>query len=580
MMRDFRLEGAPADIATYLFPPTILVFQYTFSGTTYYIAIRSGMRGWNPISIGTNPRTVLQAAFNAMVSGDSVEITRGTYTIGGALTIDGKNLLLILDDGATIYLANATDTNMLNLSNITKFTKRGRGTFDGNKANQTDVNIKAISCTNVKNLIVEGPCFKDAMNGVYATPVDISLTGRNRIIDSTFTGCEGTIYYADAINCMFDDCFVGVYYGSIIECIMHRIRHGGVYLNRGDRAISNHIRPAAGASMTAINIEYGNLDDIAAIGNDIDLTGGVSCIGIGVSPNVNNQTAEKIVLDGNIIKGATSSAIFIKEHGVIGVTIRNITIDNNVLSDSTKYGVEIDYPQGGAIPSDIFIGAGNKFINNGYGRILPKGHRITIEEDPTREYIQHIPGCSALFLSSVAGGGSISGNNSLLCNTGALAGATASGSRQFNTVDHSYTMNFDKEFMFEALIRRLTADANAVAYLKFDDDLAPVNPGSKAIGFKIINMAVWGFVHDGTNLTLLNLATVLTDGQAYRLKIHFVPARTACFYIDDIFVGSIDSNLPSGTQANAEEAIAAITNGASAVEVRLYLHSLTYRKWW
>lgn len=63
-LQDFRGQGPPADIGTHIFSESIIVFQFTFSGTTYTAAVRMGQRAWVLVSYGTAGFTVLATAIN------------------------------------------------------------------------------------------------------------------------------------------------------------------------------------------------------------------------------------------------------------------------------------------------------------------------------------------------------------------------------------------------------------------------------------------------------------------------------------------------------------------------------------
>lgn len=76
-LQDFRQEGPPADIGTYQIPTGVMVFQHDFSGVTYYVALRSGDRGWILISVGTDYATVGNNAiiYANGVGGDLVSLS-------------------------------------------------------------------------------------------------------------------------------------------------------------------------------------------------------------------------------------------------------------------------------------------------------------------------------------------------------------------------------------------------------------------------------------------------------------------------------------------------------------------------
>jgi len=98
MMQDFREMGPPGDIGSFLSVTSIIVYQHRFSGTTYICAARQDDRGWVLVSHGTDARTVIQAAINALpTAGGKIFIRAGTYTL--TLAIDLRQHLIIEGEG-------------------------------------------------------------------------------------------------------------------------------------------------------------------------------------------------------------------------------------------------------------------------------------------------------------------------------------------------------------------------------------------------------------------------------------------------------------------------------------------------
>ncbi len=129
-MQDFRQQGPPADIGTYLMPCSALVFRYVFAGTTYYCSVRSGERGWVPIAIGTVPETVINATFTALGAGANVVLSDATFPLvatgisftansqvlegqGRGTLIDGD---LLTTDNDPISIVGFTDCIIRNLA--------------------------------------------------------------------------------------------------------------------------------------------------------------------------------------------------------------------------------------------------------------------------------------------------------------------------------------------------------------------------------------------------------------------------------------------------------------------------------
>ena len=95
MIKDSRGDGM-ADIVTFAQPTGVLVFQHTFSGTTYICAVRAGERGWVLISHGKVASTVLNAAIAANLG---VHVKAALYTLTVAVADGGLNDVLFEEIG-------------------------------------------------------------------------------------------------------------------------------------------------------------------------------------------------------------------------------------------------------------------------------------------------------------------------------------------------------------------------------------------------------------------------------------------------------------------------------------------------
>ncbi|GAH68858.1 unnamed protein product [marine sediment metagenome] len=88
-LKDFRKQGAPGDIGTFVKPTTAIVFQFTFSGTTTYVAMRVGLSGWVLIDQGTVAATVINAALTEVggAADGEVVVLEGAYAILATLNV-------------------------------------------------------------------------------------------------------------------------------------------------------------------------------------------------------------------------------------------------------------------------------------------------------------------------------------------------------------------------------------------------------------------------------------------------------------------------------------------------------------
>lgn len=144
-LQDFRQVGPPADVGTYLFPESALIFRYTFAGTRYIGSVRGGERGWILIAydVDANAATVLQTTINdANVgkiylpytpSGDPI-ILSATITIHGRLHIEGMSVTATM-----LQLADGVNGNMFEFTGTTSnlFFTLKHVYCDGNKDNNT-----------------------------------------------------------------------------------------------------------------------------------------------------------------------------------------------------------------------------------------------------------------------------------------------------------------------------------------------------------------------------------------------------------------------------------------------------------
>jgi hypothetical protein len=532
---------------------------------------------------GTDALIVFRDVISTLVGGERIYVKSGLYNVNGTIEII-KSCTLDLEDFAQIVLMNNSNCNMIYAhgapgSPIT-FVIRG-GILDGNRNNQVG---------GFYSILTENTTYFRVMESTFnnfgeAAIMALANNTRPRIVRSRFSNCYYASSYVPVYHCILDDCFIGVFNASLFDSELTNISHTGAYPGYGDRIIGNRFTAKPGATMSGVSVEYGDPQMIKIVGNEFNLSGAAASIGIGVSPNTNGLTVRGVVMNGNTIYGCAGSAISIQHlPGVAPVAIDQITIDDNIFANNSRYGVEIDFPVGGIVPNLIRIGSGNKFLSNTLGRIYPRGHGIEIGEAPSYEHVVYLPGSSNIFAGSVTGTGVVTGGDRLFMATLAGAGSTATGFNRPLMRGEDLSMDYDKEFIIEWRAYRLSlgSTTNAIAYLKIDDDIpwppAPVDPSSNSVGFRINNFAVRGLVYGNGILTNIDLGVTLTDRIPASFKIHSVPGRGVFFYINDLLVGTVTTNLPSGILVGGEYITAAITNGASAADARLYVQRVIYRR--
>jgi parallel beta-helix repeat protein len=142
-LQDYRQQGPPADIGTYQFPATAMVFKFTFSGATYTVAIATGIGGWTLIA--QSPSGADNVEINAAIAylvglgGGELYCATGTYSIAAAITDNGGDRITIegTGDNTIFTIPNATNINVFEISGQDYWTFR-KFAIDGNRAGQVD----------------------------------------------------------------------------------------------------------------------------------------------------------------------------------------------------------------------------------------------------------------------------------------------------------------------------------------------------------------------------------------------------------------------------------------------------------
>jgi hypothetical protein len=134
-LQDFRQEGPPGDIGVFQAAASIIIYPFTFSGTTYSVAQRMGIQGSTLVSQGTDAATVIQSAINALTLGGLIIIKIGIYNISSSIIMSSNTSLIgesktgawtgvtagvILKAmaGLTDHIIKGTDVSNIKVSNI------------------------------------------------------------------------------------------------------------------------------------------------------------------------------------------------------------------------------------------------------------------------------------------------------------------------------------------------------------------------------------------------------------------------------------------------------------------------------
>jgi hypothetical protein len=115
-IQDFRQQGPPADIGTFVTPGTTMVFHYTFAGTTYVCCVRSGERGWILVDYGVLATPVIQSA---IALGGKIYFSAETFTINATILCTTSAELIGCGVAQTLLImAAAVNVNMFEYTGI------------------------------------------------------------------------------------------------------------------------------------------------------------------------------------------------------------------------------------------------------------------------------------------------------------------------------------------------------------------------------------------------------------------------------------------------------------------------------
>ena len=269
-LSDFREQGPPGNVGTFIQPTSAVVFQFTFSGITTYAAMRTGISGWVLIAHGADPATVINTALSAAGTHDVTLLMREDWVItttlsvpigvylhglgwkyslnynasGNCITITGDNvkirdLKIDIVAGAGVggarpncILANAR-TNL----EITKVWLVGDNTvgYDGSDLRQCGIVFNTVTYSRIAlcksndhivsdiclsaslyNTVTENTCSGTAQRGIYI----ISISNSNTVTGNTCQGkqADGIYIYGSNGNIIGMNISIGNgNYGIIVD---------------------------------------------------------------------------------------------------------------------------------------------------------------------------------------------------------------------------------------------------------------------------------------------------------------------------------------------------------------------------
>jgi parallel beta-helix repeat protein len=358
-LQDFRQEGPPADIGTFQFPCSILVFRRTFAGTTYICAVRAGVRGWVLVDYGTVASTVVASALAALTAGRTwpeTLVLTGNFTFTARVNVPSYT---VIEVQGIITLANGVNDDIFRLTAVSNVEIYG-GRLHGNQANQTaGVGINIIRCNDVT---IHSIYFYDTWDaGV-------------RIY-----GSGGTVNYIDVYHCRFEAISAeaaGQYAAGIegdTNCYYVTISHN-IFKNMNWIAMdcdglhdSNIVGNIVYNSLNGIEVSEGSINVVVADNNVKTITR-LSAGSAGLQIGTAGNPCQRIIIANNIIEDVQRDGIFLANSSVDCVVEGNIVYNaGRAAVAGANNGLRIRDANGCLICGNRLLG------NNGYGIYLSGG---------------------------------------------------------------------------------------------------------------------------------------------------------------------------------------------------------------
>lgn len=222
-LSDFRGQGAPADLGTFVMPCSVVVYQARFGGTTYVCAARQGERGWVLVGYlaltGANATAVINAALAALTAGRTWKetvVVIGNYVDLGTINLPSYLLLMIF--GSWRLENNHVGSWLVNAAGVAGnvWIEVCGGKLDGNQGNQ-------VSGGNVINFRMSDDCWVHHMEIICAFRTSASAEG---VYEGTGVQFAGNGAGAP-----------GSYRGIVAHCRIRNMYKDGVQYERAPNGI-------------------------------------------------------------------------------------------------------------------------------------------------------------------------------------------------------------------------------------------------------------------------------------------------------------------------------------------------------
>ena len=234
-LKDLRGHGPPADIGTFQFCATAMVFKFTFSGTEYTVAMASGVNGWTLIAQSPSGAddVEINAALNYLTAGRTWKekvILKGDFMISSPILVDDYTVLDL--NMARLYLVDGANCNIIENADPAgnRHIEITGGVLNGNKTNQPGT-PNGISFTRVERSIIQ----ECSMYSIKNNPINMLGCFNNWVLKNYLHASDS---YGIYLNLIDGDVS---YQNWLVENYCSNHAHNGIQIIQSsrDRLIAN-----------------------------------------------------------------------------------------------------------------------------------------------------------------------------------------------------------------------------------------------------------------------------------------------------------------------------------------------------
>ena len=163
--------------------------------------------------------------------------------------------------------------------------------------------------------------------------------------------------------------------------------------------------------------------------------------------------------------------------------------------------------------------------------------------------------------SNTTGSGNVNAaSDGINIRTNTTANSTASINRNAYISNADYSWDNDHQFDFTGFLRSNTTNTCLFYILHGTDET------TDAIGFKVLNGQLFGYVHDGVSATTLLLETISASSFNVKraLRAVFTAGANCKFYVDGVLLGTISTGLPTGIYSSDNLVFISVANPSVA----------------